>query len=319
MPIRACCQSVECTQIPILPMRTLSQPEADDSRKHSLSTGTGRARTTAEERRTLLTTLLGMHTMARRHCEAARRQQARVTAGGPSFDDRTRAGAEKFGPNQPPHRLHAPARSPPRHREVPEGGLHWRSSFRCRSLRCATHSTIHAKNAKSWFPRRVEPTPRVLKVCDLSTGPKLFRISSCPSAKDFERVRTRLKYPGTQGTVSTQSTPHPRAKITPAGRSPCELGWELRDQTHLVGPSHLPAAGCAYLGGHSVRRLRGLSLVSSRLSRTDVCEATLGTVTLLRSPLSEQAICGDSTRLTSRQCLKRASMRCARLAAAKPR
>ena len=39
----------------------------------------------AEERSTLLTTLLGMHTMARRHCEAARRQQARVTAGGPSF------------------------------------------------------------------------------------------------------------------------------------------------------------------------------------------------------------------------------------------
>ena len=38
----------------------------------------------AEERSTLLTTLLGMHTMARRHCEAARRQQARVTAGGPS-------------------------------------------------------------------------------------------------------------------------------------------------------------------------------------------------------------------------------------------
>ncbi len=60
----------------------------------------------------MLTTLLGMHTMARRHCEAARRQQARVTAGGPSFDDCTRAGAEKFGPNQPPHRLHAPARSP---------------------------------------------------------------------------------------------------------------------------------------------------------------------------------------------------------------
>ena len=31
-------------------------------------------------------------------------------------------------------------------------------------------------------------------------------------------------------TVSTQSTPHPRAKIIPAGRAPCELGWELRDQ-----------------------------------------------------------------------------------------
>ena len=88
----------------------------------------------AEERSTLLTTLLGMHTMARRHCEAARRQQARVTAGGPSFD-RTRAGAEKFGPNQPPHRLHAPARSPPWHREVPEGsrtgGLHSAAEVRC--------------------------------------------------------------------------------------------------------------------------------------------------------------------------------------------
>jgi hypothetical protein len=32
-------------------------------------------------------------------------------------------------------------------------------------------------------------------------------------------------------TVSTQSTPHPRAKIIPAGRAPCELGWELRDPT----------------------------------------------------------------------------------------
>ncbi len=31
-------------------------------------------------------------------------------------------------------------------------------------------------------------------------------------------------------TVSTQSTPHPRAKITPAGKSPCEVARELRDQ-----------------------------------------------------------------------------------------
>jgi hypothetical protein len=38
----------------------------------------------AEECSTLLTTLLGVHKMARRHCEAARSQQARVTAGGPS-------------------------------------------------------------------------------------------------------------------------------------------------------------------------------------------------------------------------------------------
>ncbi len=49
------------------------------------------------ERSTLQTTLLGMHTVARRHCEAARRQQARVTAGG--LSSHVRAGAEKFGPN----------------------------------------------------------------------------------------------------------------------------------------------------------------------------------------------------------------------------
>ncbi len=35
-------------------------------------------------------------------------------------------------------------------------------------------------------------------------------------------------------TVSTQSTPHPRAKITPAGKSPCEVARELRDQAHPV-------------------------------------------------------------------------------------
>ena len=147
----------------------------------------------------MLTTLLRIHTTARRHCEAARRQQARVTAGGPSFDDRTRAGAEKFGPNQPPHRLHAPARSPPRHREVPEGGRHWRSSFRCRSLRCATHSTAHAKNAKSVVSGRVEPTPRVIKVCNLSTRPKQFQISKGFWENDFEKVKTTHvvpRYPG---------------------------------------------------------------------------------------------------------------------------
>ena len=36
--------------------------------------------------------------------------------------------------------------------------------------------------------------------------------------------------------MSTQSTPHPRVKVTPAGRGPCELGWELRDQA----PEELP-------------------------------------------------------------------------------
>ena len=142
----------------------------------------------------MLTTLLRIHTTARRHCEAARRQQARVTAGGPSFDDRTRAGAEKFGPNQPPHRLHAPARSPPRHREVPEGGLHWRSSFRCRSLRCATHSTIHAKNAKSVFHRESNPLPHEPKVFDLPTGPKRFGILRSFREMFLNGYETRLTY-----------------------------------------------------------------------------------------------------------------------------
>ena len=81
----------------------------------------------SEERSTLPTTLLGIHTMDRRHCEAARRQQARVTAGGPSFD-RTRAGAEKFGPKQPPHRLHAPARSPQAQGGA-RRGPHWPAVF----------------------------------------------------------------------------------------------------------------------------------------------------------------------------------------------
>ena len=126
----------------------------------------------AEERSTLLTTLLRIHTTARRHCEAARRQQARVTAGGPSFDDRTRAGAEKFGPNQPPHRLHAPARSPPRHREVPEGGR--TGGLHSAAEACGVPHTVQfmRKMQKNVIPRGVEPTPRVLKVYTLPTGPK---------------------------------------------------------------------------------------------------------------------------------------------------
>ena len=41
--------------------------------------------------------------------------------------------------------------------------------------------------------------------------------------------------------------------------SPCRC-----DSSHLVAPSHLPAAGCACLGGHSVRRSRGLSFNSEQ-------------------------------------------------------
>ena len=124
----------------------------------------------AEDRSTLLTTLLGMHTMARRHCEAARRQQARVTAGGPSFD-RTRAGAEKFGPNQPPHRLHAPARSPQAQGGA-RRGPRWRSSFRCRSAGChLTLSMYNMRKMRRCGMSKFEPTSRVLKSSYLSIRP----------------------------------------------------------------------------------------------------------------------------------------------------
>jgi hypothetical protein len=44
------------------------------------------------------------------------------------------------------------------------------------------------------------------------------------------KLLSKKKGGGTVSTVSTQSTPHPRAKITPAGKSPCEVARELRDQ-----------------------------------------------------------------------------------------
>ena len=98
----------------------------------------------AEERSTLQTTLLGMHTMARRHCKAARRQQARVTAGGPS--SHARRGRKVWAKPHHAAMICASAQSP-RAQGGARRGLHWRSSFRCRRLRCAAkHSTV-CKNA----------------------------------------------------------------------------------------------------------------------------------------------------------------------------
>ena len=112
----------------------------------------------AEERSTLQTTLLGMHTMARRHCEAARRQQAHVTAGGPS--SHVRRGRKVWAKPHHAAMICASAQSP-RAQEGARRGLHWRSSFRCRSLRCAaTHSTV-CKNARCVFG--FELTSGVLK------------------------------------------------------------------------------------------------------------------------------------------------------------
>ncbi len=59
--------------------------------------------------------------------------------------------------------------------------------------------------------------------------------------------------------------PHPRAKITPAGRAPCELGRELHDQARLMaaiqvgrGPRRrAAAAGRSDSGGlRSIYELR---------------------------------------------------------------
>ena len=186
----------------------------------------------------MLTTLLRIHTTARRHCEAARRQQARVTAGGPSFDDRTRAGAEKFGPNQPPHRLHAPARSPPRHREVPEGGLHWRSSFRCRSLRCATHSTVHAKNAKSVL-QRIEPTATCTKTVRSTYWTKTIWNTRGLSGNDIERVRNETHVPRYPGYCEYSEYPPSEGQSHPGRPGPLRA-WVGAPRP---GPSVSPSVG----------------------------------------------------------------------------
>ena len=113
----------------------------------------------AEERSTLLTTLLGMHTMARRHCEAAPRQQAGVTAGGPS--SHARRGRKVWAKPHHTAMICASAQSP-RAQGGARRGLHWRSSFRCRSLRCAaTHSTVCKKCDECVIG--FEPTSGVLK------------------------------------------------------------------------------------------------------------------------------------------------------------
>ena len=113
----------------------------------------------AEERSTLLTTLLGMHTMARRHCEAARRQQARVTAGGPS--SHARRGRKVWAKPHHTAMICASAQSPWAQGGA-RRGLHWRSSFRCRSLRCAaTHSMQKMRVHVHVFG--FEPTSGVLK------------------------------------------------------------------------------------------------------------------------------------------------------------
>jgi hypothetical protein len=95
-------------------------------------------------------------------------------------------------------------------------------------------SVCFAENRTHW-------APHVPNVFDLPTGPKRFRILQSFRGIISNGYETRLTYPGTQGTVSTQSTPpHPRVKVTPAGRGPCELGWELRDQARRAVSS-----GCA--------------------------------------------------------------------------
>ncbi len=160
-----------------------------------------------------------------------------------SFDYRTRAGAEKFGPNHTTPLACASAQSPQAQGGA-RRGPHWRSSFRCRNLRCATHSTVYAKNAKSV----VSKESRAHCLCANSLR-SIYLLDQNNFGyrrgfrKHFEKeckVRTRLTYPGTQSTVSTQSTPIPRTKITPAGRGPCELGWELRDQA--LAPNETPEA-----------------------------------------------------------------------------
>ncbi len=93
-------------------------------------------------------------------------------------------------------------------------------------------------------------------------------------------------------TLSTQSTPHPRAKIIPAGRAPCELGWELRDQAqwriNLRGPrsfrfkSDLRNRGCTiapWLRRSLLFALKSTGSWPSNLNAASTAHGTPGEVT----------------------------------------
>lgn len=141
----------------------------------------------------MLTTLLGMHTMARRHCEAARRQQARVTAGGPSFD-RTRAGAEKFGPNQPPHRLHAPARSPQAQGGARRGPA--LAVFIPLPKLAVCHTQYNScEKCEKCVSQRIEPTASCTKSVRSTYWTKTILDTRKLSGNDFERVRNETHVP----------------------------------------------------------------------------------------------------------------------------
>ncbi len=159
----------------------------------------------------------------------------RLTAGGPSFDDRTRAGAEKFGPNQPPHRLHAPARSPPGHREVPEGGRTGGLHSAAEACGVPPHTVQYAKMQECVL-FRIRTRVWSVKKTLLSVRPNYSQQISRAVQGFLIRVSTDRGScsQGTVSTVSTQSTPHPRARITPAGKSPCEVARELRDPTPFL-------------------------------------------------------------------------------------
>ncbi len=138
-----------------------------------------------------------------------------MTAGGPSFDDRTRAGAEKFGPNHTTSLACQCASAQSPHWQAQGGttrrppGPHWRSSSRCRNLWCATHSTIPAKNAKSVVSKESRTRASCAKVCDLSTGlgPNLKAKLNTGFIKKSLNGYVYERDSRARGTVSTQSTP----------------------------------------------------------------------------------------------------------------
>jgi hypothetical protein len=155
----------------------------------------------------LLTTLLRIYTTARRHCEAARRQQARVTAGGPSFDaSHARRGRKVWAkPATTPLACASSAQSPGTGRCQKEAAL---AVFIPLPKLAVCHTQYNScEKCEKCVSQRIEPTASCTKSVRSTSWTKTILGTTEFSGNQFKGYKTRLTYPGTQGTVSTQSTP----------------------------------------------------------------------------------------------------------------
>ena len=120
----------------------------------------------SEERSTLLTTLLGIHTMDRRHCEAARRQQA-CDRWGSLLRSHARRGRKVWAKAATTPLACASARSPG------TGGCQKRAALAVfiPLPKCGVPPHTEYKMRKMRGVSRFEPTSGVLKSCCPSNRP----------------------------------------------------------------------------------------------------------------------------------------------------